>query len=188
MGIWINRGKQQFLAVLCLHFATSLINSVLCAAACFCCCSALRFYSALRLEVDHSASDISGKAQQCRVQSGACLREQSWGGTVPCCQMLVKNTRVTQPMGEANVWTLRPMYGVSKINMQYCFLSWTISVNHTINFKQRCCVFWGPDSAPKNPTWWVVKHFGSVIRFLLFSHKKKCLWCLSHILISHISV
>ncbi len=53
-----------------------------------------------------------GKAQQYRVQSGECLREHSWGGTVPSCQMLVKNTHVTQPVGETNVWTLRQMYDV----------------------------------------------------------------------------
>ena len=53
-----------------------------------------------------------GKAQHHRVQSGECLREHSWGGTVPFCQMLVKNTHVTQPVGERNVWTPRQMYDV----------------------------------------------------------------------------
>lgn len=95
MGIWINRGKQQFLAVLCLHFATSLINSILCAAACFCCsaplCMGLSFIQRCGRGWPQSQWH-SGKAQQYRVQSGECLREHSWGGTVPSCQMLVKKT------------------------------------------------------------------------------------------------
>lgn len=33
-----------------------------------------------------------GNARRYRVQSGECLREHSWGGTAPSCQMLVKNT------------------------------------------------------------------------------------------------
>lgn len=130
MGIWINRGKQQFLAVLCLHFATSLINSILCAAACLCCCPALLCSALLCLGLSFiqrcgrgwpQSQWHFGKAQQYRVQSGECLREHSWGGSVPSCQMLVKNTHVIQPVGETNVWTLRQMYDVLWINMRYCF-------------------------------------------------------------------
>lgn len=75
MGVWTNRGKQLLLAAACLHFATSLVNSALCARlpvsdAPFSSArlsSALffflffRVYSALRFEVNHSPTDILAK-------------------------------------------------------------------------------------------------------------------------------
>lgn len=99
-----------------------------------------------------------GKAQQYRVQSSECLREHSWSGTVPSCQMLVKNSHVTQPVGETNVWTLGQMYAVLQINMRYCFCP---EQSLLIIYKQQCCEFW-VDSALNNDMWWLVEQLSGL--------------------------
>lgn len=55
--------------------------------------------------------------------------------------MLVKNTHVTQAVGETNVWTPGQMHNVLYINM-WLFVSWTISINHPVGSEQWCGEFW----------------------------------------------